>query len=377
MLKLSAGLPDQLGLSSLSASLQLVLYGHCKYWYHQMGSTSSKPVDSQHSEHNEINEKTLHTQHIQSSLSTFSLSDTTPLAPQGELTLDRLAAWENDLADNSKAQLARTILAHTNIQTALVSRSATVADTHIFSHEVDFKTGPVTDQKRSGRCWLFATTNVLRYEIMKKLSLQEFQLSQVSCNFPPSTFVFLIVLQSYLFFYDKLNKANYYLELAIENAHLPVDDRLVNFLAGDLISDGGQWDMAVNLLETYGVVPQSIYPESTHSSSSGPLNSLLKSKLREHSLILRRLSVDLKERSMNDNAAVNILRAKKETLMKEVYAIMTATLGVPPLPDKKFKWEYYANGKFNSWEGTPVEYFQTFASKPYQVSNSSSPVYMT
>lgn len=55
--------------------------------------------------------------------------------------------------------------------------------------------------------------------------------------------------QSYLFFWDKLNKANYYLELTIQEAGRPLDDRLISHLAGDLISDGGQWDMVVNLLE--------------------------------------------------------------------------------------------------------------------------------
>ena len=122
---------------------------------------------------------------------------------------------------------------------------------HVFNTELDFKTGPVTDQKSSGRCWLFATTNVLRYEIMKKLNLKEFQLSQartprLDTVTPDDT---EDSPQSYLFFWDKLNKANYYLELSIQEASRPLDDRLINHLAGDLISDGGQWDMVVNLLE--------------------------------------------------------------------------------------------------------------------------------
>jgi len=238
----------------------------------------------------------------------------------------------------------------------LQSRSAHIADVHVFNTEIDFKTGPVTNQKSSGRCWIFATTNVLRYDIMKKLKLKEFELSQ-----------------SYLFFWDKLNKSNYYLELSIEHADLPVDDRLINHLSDDLISDGGQFDMVVNLLESYGVVPQAIYPESLHSSLTSPLNALLKTKLREHALILRRLSSSLRaEASLSPDAILATLRAKKEELMKEIYTVMTATLGVPPTPNDRFTWDYYdENGKSGQWEGTAVEFYKAFSGK-YLPSDSFS-----
>ena len=155
-----------------------------------------------------------------------------PVSADGSLSLKSVSNWEAAAAASSKTRLARAILTHSNINSALVRREPFIADVHVFNTELDFKTGPVTNQKSSGRCWLFATTNILRYEIMKKLNLKEFQLSQ-----------------SYVFFWDKLNKANYYLELSIQEAKRPLDDRLVNHLAGDLISDGGQWDMAVNILE--------------------------------------------------------------------------------------------------------------------------------
>ncbi|KAJ6475258.1 peptidase C1B bleomycin hydrolase [Mycena vitilis] len=241
-------------------------------------------------------------------------------------------------------------------QARRTSRSARVSDVHVFNNQIDFKTGPITSQKSSGRCWLFASTNVMRFDIMRKLKLDDFQLSQ-----------------SYLFFYDKLNKANFYLENSIALADRPLDDRVVNFLAGDLISDGGQWDMVVNLVENYGIVPQSVYPESTHSSLSGPLNALLKTKLREHALILRRAHANLRAQAFSQEAIIRALRLKKEDLMKEVYTIMTATLGVPPSPDEMFVWDYYdADGKPGHWEGTPKEYFKAFASKPYSPLDSFS-----
>jgi len=115
-------------------------------------------------------------------ISLSALRVTVPLSSSGQLTLDHVSSWETGAACNSKAQLARTILSHSDIRSALTSRSARVADQHVFNNVIDFKTGPVTNQKSSGRCWLFATTNVLRYNIMKKFKLKEFELSQVSLN---------------------------------------------------------------------------------------------------------------------------------------------------------------------------------------------------
>ncbi|KAK0212955.1 peptidase C1B, bleomycin hydrolase [Desarmillaria ectypa] len=307
-----------------------------------MGATSSRPQETMSYDEKQS------VRGVAASFASVSLHDTA-LSPSGSLLINNVAKWEESVSADTKTQLARTILSHSDIRSALVSRNSVIADTHIFNNEIDFKTGPITNQKSSGRCWLFATTNVLRYEVMKKLKLKEFQLSQ-----------------SYLFFWDKLNKANYYLELSIELADRPLDDRLVSHLSGDLISDGGQFDMAVNLLENYGVVPQALYPESTHSSLSSPLNALLKTKLREHALILRALSSDLKAGAFSPAEIQATLRAEKEKLMKEIYTIMTATLGVPPMPDKQFVWEYYdADGKAGRWEGTPIEFLEKNASKPY------------
>jgi bleomycin hydrolase len=102
----------------------------------------------------------------------------TPISADGSLSLKSVSHWEAAAAASAKTQLARAILSHSNLSSALVRRQAFVADAHVFNIELDFKTGPITNQKSSGRCWLFATTNVLRYEIMKKLNLKEFQLSQ-------------------------------------------------------------------------------------------------------------------------------------------------------------------------------------------------------
>ncbi|CAL1707521.1 unnamed protein product [Somion occarium] len=304
------------------------------------------------------NEKSDYLEELSRSTQRLSLNISKPISPSGAITIDTVEQWESSISSNPKLELSRTILNHQDIRTTLQSRAAKIADAHVFNTNLDFKTGPITNQKSSGRCWLFATTNVLRYNVMKKLNLSEFQLSQ-----------------AYLFFWDKLNKANYYLELSIEHADLPVDDRLVYHLAEDLISDGGQWDMVVNLLETYGVVPQALFPESLHSSLSSPINSILKTKLREHALILRSLASSLRSspRALSEEAVLATLRAKKESLMKEVYTIMSATLGVPPSADEKFVWDYYdKDGKAAKWEGTPQEFYRSVATDKYPPADSFS-----
>ncbi|KAK2467900.1 hypothetical protein APHAL10511_000195 [Amanita phalloides] len=279
-----------------------------------------------------------------------------PASLDGSISSAAIVAWETAVVANPKLRLARAILSHTDIRIALASRTAHIADPHIFNVPIDFNTGPVTNQKNSGRCWLFATTNVIRYAFMKRLSLKDFQLSQ-----------------SYLFFWDKLNKSNYFLELVIHNSDLPLDSRLMHHLSQDPIGDGGQWDMVVNLMETYGLVPQALYPESTHSSLSGPLNTMLTTKLREHGLILRRLASSLRSASVTETQILIVLRSRKEELMNEVYNILTATLGRPPSADEKFVWEYVDNNnKVGRWEGTPIDFYKTFASKPYSPADSFS-----
>lgn len=243
----------------------------------------------------------------------------------------------------------------------MLRRPPVIADSFIFNLALPYTTHPITNQRSSGRCWLFSTTNVLRYTIAQHpvLSLPplvDFQLSQ-----------------SYLFFYDKLEKANYYLENSIELADRELDDRLVQYLSIAPLNDGGQWDMVVNLLERYGVVPLPIYPESFSSSNSSRMDSLLTTKVREHSLRLRKLDQALRlcewhvdlvnkgEVEKADKARVGILRKKKEEFMREIYNILTVCLGVPPSPTKAFTWEYYdKDNKARSWTGTPREFYKTF-----------------
>jgi bleomycin hydrolase len=121
--------------------------------------------------------------------------------------------------------------------------------------------------------------------------------------------------------------------------------------------------------QTYGVVPQAVFPESFSSSSSDSLDTLLKTKLREHSLILRKLSAVLKsDTKLTNTDILAALRSKKEELMSEVWTILSTTLGSPPHPGENFIWDYLdADGKAHTWEGTPIEFFNAFTSKHYPV----------
>jgi len=235
-----------------------------------MGASSSKlataPLPSQ-----EVMEEKM-----SSSMNSLSIleRDATPLSSSGVLSPTLIENWESEALSDPRTKLARTVLATADVRASLLDRTAQIADQHVFNHVIDFKTGPRTDQKNSGRCWLFATTNVLRYEVMKKLNISELELSQASLttSYRPRAGRPVLVAgvtdhcsyaQPYLFFWDKLNKSNYYLELSIENADKPLDDRLVYFLSDDLINDGGQWDMVVNVLEVPS--PNTRYPIYLHS----------------------------------------------------------------------------------------------------------------
>lgn len=146
-------------------------------------------------------------------------------------------AWEKELLSDPKNKLALNALLSNDIRTIVSNKVATLTDSQTFNIKIPFEGSPVTNQRSSGRCWLFATTNVLRVPIMKKYNLKEFELSQ-----------------SYLFFWDKLEKANWFLEQIMETTDHDLDSRIVQELLTAPVNDGGQWDMAANLVAKYGLV---------------------------------------------------------------------------------------------------------------------------
>lgn len=149
-----------------------------------MGSATSK-VASQSTRTADRASKSMDEKAFPNNARGTDASPSDPKSGDGSIQLANIDAWESTAAADPKIQLARTILTHSNIKTTLTSREAQIAIPHVFNTQVEFKSGPVTNQKSSGRCWLFATTNIIRYEVMKKLKLNDFQCSQVGKR--PST----------------------------------------------------------------------------------------------------------------------------------------------------------------------------------------------
>lgn len=174
-----------------------------------------------------------------------------------------------------------------------------------YSFSTDLKQGSITDQKVSGRCWLFSALNTLRYEVIHKYNLDDFELSQ-----------------NYLFFYDKLEKANYFLGNALRTLDEPVDGRLYSFLNADPLGDGGQWDMVANLIRKYGVVPKEAYPDTRNSIASRNFDMYLTSLLREYAIQLRKKA--------KAGASDDELEALRKNMMKTVYRVLVISLGEPP-----------------------------------------------
>ncbi len=229
------------------------------------------------------------------------------------------------------------VLERTVTQNGILASScdyrAKVNTTPVFS--IDLDTGKVADQKRSGRCWMFAALNTLRHDLRNRLNLpDEFELSQ-----------------NFTFFWDKLEKANYFYENILKTAGFPTSDRKVAWLLATPQQDGGQWDMIMGLIEKYGVVPKSAMPETHNSSASSEFNSLLNLKLRKDAVLLREL--------VQNKATKAQIEAKKEKMLAEVYRMAAYSFGEPPAT---FDFEYrdQANNYHLDRNLTPKEFFDKY-----------------
>ncbi len=236
----------------------------------------------------------------------------------------RPTAAERALA-NAAAGASLDELAHTR-----ASRNG--ADTY-FSHKVESK--GITDQKRSGRCWLFTGLNVLRSQMMAAHDLPELKLSQ-----------------AYNFFYDQLEKSNLFLQSIIDSADKPMDDKRVDWLFRNPLSDGGQFTgLADNILK-YGVVPASVMGETFSTDNTSRISSLIALKLREDGLELRKMKAEGK----TDEE----IQSRKGDMLKEVYRMLAMTMGEPV---ESFTWTRYdKKGKPVSTKTyTPLEFYKEFA----------------
>ena len=169
---------------------------------------------------------------------------------------------------------------------------------------VETKSQSITDQKSSGRCWMFSGMNVLRANFAKRTDSLTVKFSQ-----------------DYLFFWDQLEKANLMLQGVIETAKKPIDDQRVQFFFHHPLNDGGTFCGVADLAEKYGLVPAEVQPETFSADNTSKMSSIIKSKLREQGLELRRM--------VNDGKKAKDIQTRKTQMLSEIYHMLVITLGEP------------------------------------------------
>ena len=233
----------------------------------------------------------------------------TAAATQGEPKTDGAVStglieqYQKQLEDNGDPAFLINAITNNSIKDLSLSRELLLTHNDIVNHSL--KSAGISNQKSSGRCWMFAGFNVLTPDLATKMKLSKFELSQ-----------------SYLAFWDKMEKSNLFLEDIIRLADKPINDRELQIVLESPIGDGGWWHYFAGLVDKYGVVPISAMPETKQSSSTGMLNKLATSKLRGFASELRQMHVDGKNEKE--------LRRRKEAMLADIYTILVFTYGQPP-----------------------------------------------
>lgn len=231
------------------------------------------------------------------------------------IDMNNIEQYDAFYEKNTISRVVNKALSKTSIEDVCYNTLADSKMNHKFSLELP--TMPATNQKSTGRCWLFAALNTLRLKLGKTINVENIELSQ-----------------NYLAFYDKFEKSNFFLEKIIETAERPIEDRLVNWLLSSPVNDGGQWDMFVGLVKKYGLVPKDTMPETFQSSNTSSVNRILNTKLREYACIIR---TDVKK-----GVSIQAIREKKEVMLKEIYNVLCICFNKPV---KEFDFEYVDKDK--------------------------------
>lgn len=252
--------------------------------------------------------------------------------PMGALSAPRIAELRAAFAANPARVRMQNAVTRTPLDEVALRRDVVTTTDHSFRHRLD--DWAVTSQKKSGRCWVFAGLNLLRVGAMAKMKLRDFQFSQ-----------------NHTFFWDKLERANYFFEQILATADRDLGDRTVAYLLDHPLDDGGQWNMFVNVVKKHGLVPLAAMPETESSSNTGRMNANLKTLLREGAAGLRDLAAA--------GAVREALDARKQALIESVYRVLAIHLGTPPT---SFDWRWRDDDKNFHADGTltPTQFAQRY-----------------
>lgn len=225
-----------------------------------------------------------------------------PLEAQRErsLTMGMIQKLQTSYANHPADSATCHAVSSNDIRKLITQCNNSTSIDHHFSIVV--KSSGITDQKNSGRCWLFSTMNILRAEMMQELHLNSFEFSQ-----------------NYNYFWDMLEKSNMFLETVVAFRNRPITDEANLWLFKKPIADGGQFMNAANIIQKYGLVPKTAMPETYQSENNATLLSLLRTKLREYGLKLRK-----------PNLSDSDINKIKEDGLKDIYRLLILTLGTPP-----------------------------------------------
>lgn len=245
-----------------------------------------------------------------------------------DITNDMLAQFRTAYEADGQAQVLHSALAKTDMADLAYVPAAGARLKGAFSVEV--KTRGITAQQKSGRCWLFAALNILREKVAETCHLDQFELSQ-----------------NYLSFYDKLEKANNFLEMVIENAQEPIKGQLMQYVLRGM-TDGGYWSEAVDLIEKYGVVPKQVQPETYQSEHTDRFVSSMNRLLRKDAMELRELVLAGKDPY-----------ARKAAMMTEVYKAACIAFG-QPVQNFDFAYRDKENNYHEERNLTPQAFYQKY-----------------
>ncbi len=253
------------------------------------------------------------------------------------LNAEDISQFADDFRSDPRNRLVRNAVTQRDVDEVALDRDIVTGATHTFSTLLD--DWSPTHQGASGRCWLFSGLNLFRVDTMKKLDVGQFEFSQ-----------------SYMMFWDKIERANFVLEAVIETADRPIDDRVVQHLMQAPVEDAGQWDMFINLVDKYGVAPKSAMPETESSANTRQMNSMLYYQVRQGAVRIRSL--------YKQEAGLHTMRQAKLDTLKTVYRILCIHLGSPP---STIDWQWRdRDGEFHrDGDLTPIEFAQRYLVTDY------------